>query len=144
MSPPKRRKTSRTRRLGGTAAQQRQADEVSAKFWYGDLGDTPENEQAVHQPTRQPVRQPDSDGDGSSATAAVTSVGVELCHEAAPIAVTPDPTSTVRSLGKPPLGGRETAAEHYFEAVYGRAVNMAGALAASANLLAPSHEEASL
>jgi hypothetical protein len=41
----------------------------------------------------------------------------------------------VRSLGPPPLPGHETAAEHYFGAVYERAVALAGALAAAGGLL---------
>jgi hypothetical protein len=47
----------------------------------------------------------------------------------------PDPAAVVRSLGSPPLPGHETAAEHYFGAVYERAVGLAGALAAAGGLL---------
>ncbi len=57
------------------------------------------------------------------------------------ITVTDDPTSTVRSLGKPPLAVREEAAMLYFEAVYKRATAMAGALAAAGGLLASDDEE---
>jgi hypothetical protein len=47
-----------------------------------------------------------------------------------------DPTVLVRSLGAPPLPGHETAAEHYFDAVYEKAANLAVALAAASGLLA--------
>jgi len=43
--------------------------------------------------------------------------------------------AVIRSLGPPPLNGHEAVAEHYFEAVYGRAVGLASALAASGGLL---------
>jgi predicted TIM-barrel enzyme len=42
-----------------------------------------------------------------------------------------------RSLGPPPLPGHENAAEHYFAAVYDRAVTTAGALAAAGGLIDP-------
>ena len=48
-----------------------------------------------------------------------------------------DPTALVASLGPPPLPGPETAAAHYFAAVYDRAANLAVALAAASDLLAP-------
>jgi hypothetical protein len=47
-----------------------------------------------------------------------------------------DPGVLVRSLGPPPLPGHETAAEHYFEAVYDKAANLAIALAAASGVLA--------
>jgi hypothetical protein len=47
-----------------------------------------------------------------------------------------DPTALVASLGPPPLPGHETAAAHYFAAVYDRAANLAVALAAASDLLA--------
>jgi uncharacterized Zn finger protein len=50
------------------------------------------------------------------------------------IALTPDPAAVVRSLGKPPLAGQDEVANSYFELVYGRAVGLAGALAAAAGL----------
>lgn len=53
----------------------------------------------------------------------------------APLRVTPDPTAVVRSLGIPPLPGQEHASGLYFEAVYGRAVRMAAALAAAGDLI---------
>ena len=48
-----------------------------------------------------------------------------------------DPTAMIRSLGPPPLPGRETIAEHYFAAVYDKAATLAVALAAASGLLAP-------
>lgn len=127
MSSRRRRKTSRTRRLGGTEAQQRQAAEASSKFWHGGISDpaTPE----------QTGQRPDADGGEPSADAVAASADIELPAETLRVSVTPDPTSTVRSLGKPPLVGREMIAEHYFDAVYQRAVAMAGALAAAGDLL---------
>ena len=127
MSSRRRRKSSRTRRLGGTEAQQRQAAEASAKFWHGETPGEPTGDQTGH-----PAG---ADGDGSSSDAVVASAGAALGGEPPRISVTPDPTSTVRSLGKPPLVGREMIAEHYFDAVYQRAVAMAGALAAAGDLL---------
>jgi hypothetical protein len=47
-----------------------------------------------------------------------------------------DPAAMVNSLGPPPLPGHETAAQHYFEAVYEKAASLAVALAAANELLA--------
>ena len=47
----------------------------------------------------------------------------------------------VRSLGRVPLSGHETAAEHWFSLVYERAAVLAGALAAAGGLLDESDEE---
>jgi hypothetical protein len=46
-----------------------------------------------------------------------------------------EPSVLVRSLGPPPLPGHETAALHYFDAVYEKAANLAIALAAASDLL---------
>lgn len=127
MSSRKRRKTSRTRRLGGTEAQQRQAAEASNKFWHGGISMPVSGYQTAEPPV--------AGGDGAHADAVTPSQGLDLANENPRVSVTPDPTSTVRSLGKPPLVGREMVAEHYFEAVYQRAVAMAGALAAAGDLL---------
>ena len=132
MSSRRRRKTSRTRRLGGTEAQQRQAAEASTKFWHGGISGLAAGEQTAHGA--------DAGGGEPPADAVMASAGMELSAEAPRISVTPDPTSTVRSLGKPPLVGREMVAEHYFEAMYQRAVAMAGALAAAGSLLDDSDE----
>ena len=42
---------------------------------------------------------------------------------------TPDPVAVVNSLGQPPLPGHGPASPHYFKLVYGRATQLAGALA---------------
>lgn len=48
-----------------------------------------------------------------------------------------DSTALIKSLGAPPLPGRETIAQYHFELVYQRAGALATALAAASNLLAP-------
>lgn len=53
------------------------------------------------------------------------------------IRMTSDPSAVPRSLGPPPLPGHETVAEHYFAAVYDRAVTTAAALAAAGGLIDP-------
>lgn len=58
-----------------------------------------------------------------------------------PIVPSHDPSTMVRSLGAPPLGARDAAAEHYFAAVYDRATGLAMALAATADLLEFETEE---
>jgi hypothetical protein len=63
--------------------------------------------------------------------------GVDLAlDEALPI-VRPcdDPTAMIRSLGPPPLPGRETVAEHYFAVVYDKTAAVARALAAANGVL---------
>ena len=52
-----------------------------------------------------------------------------------------EPSVLVRSLGPPPLPGHETAALHYFDAVYEKAANLAVALAAASDLLAANDPE---
>ncbi len=47
---------------------------------------------------------------------------------------TDDPTATVRSLGRPPIPGSESAAEHHFALIYERSANLAMALAAAGRL----------
>lgn len=42
---------------------------------------------------------------------------------------TPDPVAVVNSLGQPPLPGHGQASPHYFKLVYGRATQLASALA---------------
>jgi hypothetical protein len=51
-----------------------------------------------------------------------------------------DPRAMIRSLGPPPLPGRETVSEHYFAAVYDKAASLAIALAAASGLLDTSEE----
>ncbi len=59
----------------------------------------------------------------------------KLPAESERVRITTSPAAVVQSLGPPPLAGQEQAAEHYFEAVYERAVMMAGALAAASGLV---------
>ncbi|MDH3294319.1 MAG: hypothetical protein OER95_08375 [Acidimicrobiia bacterium] len=49
--------------------------------------------------------------------------------------ITTNPVAVVKSLGRPPLSGQQNASEHYFSAVYDRAVNLGAALAAAGSLL---------
>jgi hypothetical protein len=61
-----------------------------------------------------------------------------------PLALVPspeDPAAMIRSLGPPPLPGRETIAEHYFAAAYDKASRRARALAAANGLLDLSEPE---
>lgn len=53
------------------------------------------------------------------------------------VRMTSDPPAVPRSLGPPPLPGHENVAEHYFAAVYDRAVTTAGALAAAGGMIDP-------
>lgn len=46
----------------------------------------------------------------------------------------PNVRAVVTSLGRPPISGQETAAEHWFSLVYERAAFLAGALAAAGGL----------
>ena len=51
------------------------------------------------------------------------------------VRITTNSVAVVKSLGRPPLSGQQNASEHYFTAVYDRAVNLGAALAAAGNLL---------
>ncbi|MDX1658965.1 MAG: hypothetical protein R3343_09115 [Nitriliruptorales bacterium] len=51
------------------------------------------------------------------------------------ITITDDPHAVPRSLGEPPLPQKREIAGHYFEAIYERAINTAGALAAAGGLI---------
>ena len=51
--------------------------------------------------------------------------------------ITQEPAAVIRSIGRPPLTGQETISEHYFAAVYERAVSLSSALAAAADLVDP-------
>ncbi len=59
----------------------------------------------------------------------------KLPAESERVRITTSPAAVVQSLGPPPLAGQEQQAEHYFNAVYERAVMMAGALAAASGLV---------
>ncbi len=47
---------------------------------------------------------------------------------------TPNPSTLLTSLGRPPVPGHENASKHYFSLVYERASNLAVALAAAGGL----------
>ena len=51
------------------------------------------------------------------------------------VRITNDATAVVTSLGRVPLSGSETIAEHYFEAVLERSVMLGSALAAAGGLV---------
>ncbi len=53
----------------------------------------------------------------------------------------PDVRAVLSSLGRPPLTGNETPAEHWFSMVYERAAFLAGALAAAGDLDAPASDD---
>lgn len=53
------------------------------------------------------------------------------------VRITDDAAAVPRSLGEPPLPGHREVAEHYFAAIYDRAVATAGALAAAGGLIEP-------
>ena len=50
------------------------------------------------------------------------------------LAHAPNVRAVLTSLGRPPVSGQETAAEHWFSLVYERAAFLAGALAAAGGL----------
>ena len=52
-----------------------------------------------------------------------------------------DPSAMIRSLGPPPLPGRETIAENYFALAYDKAARRAVALAAASGLMDLSEPE---
>ncbi|MGI9019000.1 MAG: hypothetical protein ACR2HR_18175 [Euzebya sp.] len=53
------------------------------------------------------------------------------------VRITTEAAVVPHSLGPPPLPGHETIAEHYFTAIYDKAVTLSGALAAAAGLIEP-------
>lgn len=52
------------------------------------------------------------------------------------VQITRDASAVVRSLGRVPLTGSETIAEHYFQAVLDRSVMLGSALAAAGGMIA--------
>lgn len=51
------------------------------------------------------------------------------------VKISTEPAAVVASLGRVPLPGQETAADHYFKVVYERGVMIAGALASASDLV---------
>ena len=88
-------------------------------------------------PTRQPARQPIRQNARRRPATGADFWGTESAPDDIPEAITPpdDPAAMVRSLGPPPIRGHETAALHYFDAVYAKAAALAIALAATGDLL---------
>jgi hypothetical protein len=80
-------------------------------------------------------------GRGKSQSPAVFWGHDEPIDDLEPFRPATDPTALVRSLGRAPLPGHETVAEHYFAAVYERAGGLALALAATTGLLAGDDDE---
>ena len=58
------------------------------------------------------------------------------------ITISDDPAAMITSLGPPPIPGRETGAQHYFDAVYAKAAGLAIALAAASGLLSTEDHDA--
>ncbi|HEV7526985.1 MAG TPA: hypothetical protein VGP92_18655 [Acidimicrobiia bacterium] len=68
--------------------------------------------------------------------------GVDPGDEPASLVRSPDdPSAMIRSLGPPPLPGRETIAENYFALAYDKAARRAVALAAASGLMDLSEPE---
>jgi hypothetical protein len=90
-------------------------------------------------PARQPARQ---NARRRPATGA-DFWGTESAPDDLPEAITPpdDPAAMIKSLGPPPIRGHETAALHYFDAVYAKAAALAIALAAASGLLMTDDED---
>ena len=62
--------------------------------------------------------------------------GVDAGDVEPPLVRSPDdPSAMIRSLGPPPLPGRETIAENYFALAYDKAARRAVALAAASGLI---------
>ncbi len=62
--------------------------------------------------------------------------GADTGDEPAALVRSPDdPSAMIRSLGPPPLPGRETIAEHYFALAFDKASRRAVALAAASGLM---------
>ena len=64
--------------------------------------------------------------------------GIDFAQDEPPVPIRrcEDPSAMIRSLGPPPLAGRDTIAGHYFNAVYDKAAALAVAVAAASGLLA--------
>ncbi len=60
----------------------------------------------------------------------------------APVRSPEDPSAMIRSLGPPPLPGRETIAEQFFALAYDKAARRAVALAAASGLIDLSEPDA--
>lgn len=95
------------------------------------------NRQAAGQPGRQPARQQSRQQSRRRPATGRDFWGTDEPEDDIPAAITPsdDPAAMIASLGAPPIPGHETAALHYFDAVYVKAAGLAVALAAASGLL---------
>ena len=92
---------------------------------------------ATRQDSRQPSRQPTRQSGRRRPATGANFWGNEDATDDLPEVITPsdDPAAMITSLGPPPIPGHETAAQHYFDAVYAKAGALAIALAAASGLL---------
>ena len=94
-------------------------------------------------PNRQQTRQPARQGGRRRPATGADFWGTASTIDDIPEVITPsdDPAAMVTSLGPPPLPGHETAAQHYFDAVYAKAGALAIALAAASGLLVTDEDD---
>jgi hypothetical protein len=94
-------------------------------------------------PKRQQARQPARQGGRRRPATGADFWGTESTIDDVPESILPsdDPAAMVTSLGPPPLPGHETAAQHYFDAVYAMAGALAIALAAASGLLVTDEDD---
>ncbi len=123
---PKSPTSSRTRRLADST-KPAVSTKASQQFWHGtDVGKVAKEIGSQILDRRSAVDLIGGSVGSSNGTAAGSSIGTSsgnaMTDELAVV------TATVRSLGTPPLAGRETITEHYFDAAYQRAAAMAQAL----------------
>ena len=81
------------------------------------------------------------DADPAAAEARVNREASGLDDPVALVRRQDDPSAMIRSLGPPPLPGRETIAENYFALAYDKAARRAVALAAASGLMDMSEPE---
>ncbi|MFP5309648.1 MAG: hypothetical protein ACLGIR_08725 [Actinomycetes bacterium] len=94
-----------------------------------------QNQQSQQQGNRQ--RRTQQRDDRAAQLAAFWGDPEKLPEPSTEIRITDDPAAVVRSLGPAPLTGHEAISQHYFAAIYDRAVTTAGALAAAGGLIEP-------
>ena len=101
---------------------------------------TPRRRKAAN---RQPARQQSRQGARRRPATGADFWGTEHTTDDIPESITPsdDPAAMITSLGPPPIPGHETAAQHYFDAVYAKAGALAIALAAASGLLVTENED---
>jgi len=115
VNQPARRKRNRSRRRGGNAGNNADGSNSGNKS-----GGRSQQQKKNQQPKVEP-REFWGEAD-------------ELPEQIDGLTHSPDVRAVLTSLGRPPLTGNETAAEHWFSMVYERAAFLAGALAAAGDL----------